>query len=161
MRLSTLPDFVESRVGSRGYVQFLAYASGFHLRWLNKLNSPRWRFGFVGIGLAPRYIEVMNQAVATHIELRLNRAGQARAFISGTRVRVQDIYAQAEIYGYTPEEIVESLPHLSLGQVHAALSYLYDHREAIVQEMREDDAFALAMKARFGSGPLAAKLRAS
>jgi uncharacterized protein (DUF433 family) len=83
----------------------------------------------------------MSQLVATHIELRENRTGQQRAFIVGTRVRVQDIFAQAEIQGLTPEEIVEGLPHLTLGQVHAALSYLYDHRAAILQEMREDAAF--------------------
>jgi hypothetical protein len=56
-------------------------------------------------------------------------------------VRVQDIYAQAEIHGRSPEEIVEGLPHLTLGQVHAALSYLHDHREEILHEMREDAAF--------------------
>jgi uncharacterized protein (DUF433 family) len=79
--------------------------------------------------------------VATHIELRPNRDGQPRAYIAGTRVRVQDIYAQAEIHGRTPEEIVEGLPHLTLGQVHAALSYLHDHRAEILRELREDETF--------------------
>lgn len=86
------------------------------------------------------------QNVATHIELGSNRDGQPRAFIAGTRVRVQDIYVQAEIQGRTPEEIVEGLPHLTLGQVHAALSYLYDHREDILRELREDEALANAMR---------------
>jgi uncharacterized protein (DUF433 family) len=90
------------------------------------------------------------QTVATHIELRPNRDGQARAFIAGTRVRVQDIYAQAEIHGRTPEEIVEGLPHLTLGQVHAALSYLHDHREEILREMREDQAFANELRSAAG-----------
>jgi uncharacterized protein (DUF433 family) len=92
----------------------------------------------------------MIQAVATHIELRLNRDGQPRAFIAGTRVRVQDIYAQSEIHGLTPEEIVEELPHLTLGQVHAALSYLHDHREEILREMREDEAFVKELRAAAG-----------
>lgn len=102
----------------------------------------------------------MSQAVATHIELRPNRAGQPRVYIAGTRVRVQDIYAQAEIHGRTPEEIVESLPHVTLGQVYAALSYLFDHRDEIVREMREDDAFIAALRGKLGEGPLAAKLKA-
>ena len=93
----------------------------------------------------------MIQTVATHIELRPNRDGQPRAFIAGTRVRVQDIYAQAEIHGRSPEEIVEGLPHLTLGQVHAALSYLHDHRDEILREMREDEAFVQAL--RSSSGP--------
>jgi len=92
----------------------------------------------------------MIQAVATHIELRPNRDGQPRAFIEGTRVRVQDIYAQAEIHGRSAEEIVEGLPHLTLGQVHAALSYLHDHREEILCEMREDQAFVEQLRAKSG-----------
>ncbi len=92
----------------------------------------------------------MIQTVATHIELRPNRDGQPRAFIGGTRVRVQDIYAQAEIHGRSPEEIVESLPHLTLGQVHAALSYLHDHRAEILCEMREDKAFVEQLRANAG-----------
>jgi hypothetical protein len=47
--------------------------------------------------LRVRFTLIMIQPVATHIELRPNREGQPRAFIAGTRVRVQDIYAQAEI----------------------------------------------------------------
>jgi len=93
----------------------------------------------------------MSQIVATHIELRPNRDGQLRAFITGTRVRVQDIYAQAEIHGRPPEEIVEGLPHLTLGQVYAALSYLFDHRDEILREMREDAAFVQEL--RETSGP--------
>ena len=92
----------------------------------------------------------MIHTVATHIELRPNRDGQSRAFIAGTRVRVQDIYAQAEIHGLTPEAIVEGLPHLTLGQVHAALSYLHDHREEILREMREDKAFVNELRAKAG-----------
>ena len=87
------------------------------------------------------------QTVATHIELRPNRDGQLRAYIVGTRVRVQDIYAQAEIHGRTPAEIVEGLPHLTLGQVYAALSYLFDHREEILRELREDESFVEALRA--------------
>jgi uncharacterized protein (DUF433 family) len=83
----------------------------------------------------------MTQTVATHIEIRPNRDGQPRAFIERTRVRVQDVYALAEIHGKTPGEIVQALPSLTLAQVHAALSYYFDHRPSIVQEMQEDEEF--------------------
>lgn len=100
----------------------------------------------------------MSQTVATHIELRQNRQGQPRAFISGTRVRVQDIYAQSEIHGRSAEEIVEGLPHLTLGQVHAALSYLHDHRAEILKELREDEALVQAFRAASGTSPLTSVL---
>src|SRR2546422_10682719 len=99
-------------------------------------------------------------AVATHIELRPNRAGQPRAFIAGTRVRVQDIYALAEVQGKQPGEIVQALPHLTLAQVHAALSYYFDHREAILQEIREDEDFVRQLRASAGPGVLEQHLKA-
>lgn len=95
----------------------------------------------------------MQAEVATQIEIRANRAGQDRAYIAGTRTRVQDVYALAEIQGLTPDQIVEQLPHLSLGQVHAALSYYFDHREQILQELREDEEFVRVMRAQTGPGP--------
>lgn len=94
------------------------------------------------------------KTATSHIVLRPNRDGQSRAFIEGTRVRVQDIYFLSEVDGKSSEEIVAELPHLTLGQVHAALSYYFDHRDEILEEIREDDAFAAQMRAQFGPGPL-------
>ena len=65
----------------------------------------------------------MEIEVATHIEVGQNGAGQDRSYIAGTRTRVQDIYALAEILGLTSDQIVAQLPHLTLGQVHAALAF--------------------------------------
>jgi uncharacterized protein (DUF433 family) len=96
----------------------------------------------------------MQTEVAIHIEIRQNRAGQNRAYIAGTRTRVQDVYALAEIHGLTPDQIVEQLPHLTLGQVHAALSYFFDHREQILNELREDEDFVRMMRVQTGPGPL-------
>ncbi len=96
----------------------------------------------------------MASDIATHIEIRQNRAGQNRAYIEGTRIRVSDIYAYAEIQAMTADQIVEQLPHLSLGQVHAALSYYFDHRDQVLQEIREDEEFVRLMRERTGPGPL-------
>jgi uncharacterized protein (DUF433 family) len=77
---------------------------------------------------------------ATHIELRPNREGRERAYIAGTRVRVQ------------------ALPDLTLGQVHAALGYYFDHRDAILAEVKEDDDFARHFRSLSGPGPLEQRL---
>ena len=100
----------------------------------------------------------MSSSPARHIELRKNRAGSDRAFLVGTRVRVQDIYALSEIHGKTPDEIVQALPHLTLAQVHAALSYYFDHREEILREIKEDDEFARQLQAVASPGPLQRRL---
>lgn len=96
----------------------------------------------------------MSQTVATHIELRANRDGRPRAYIADTRVRVQDVYVMSEVEGQTPDEIVRALPHLSLAQVHAALSYYFDHRDAILEELREDEDLAKRLQSQLGRGPL-------
>ena len=101
----------------------------------------------------------MERTLIQHIEFRKNRAGQDRAFIAGTRVRVQDIYVDSEVSGKSPEEIVSALPHLTLVQVHAALAYYFDHRQEILDELRQDEQFVAAMKERTGPGPLETKLR--
>ena len=57
------------------------------------------------------------------------------AHIAGTRVRVIDVVVLHE-RGLSPEEILDSYEHLSLGQVHAALAYFYDHPEAVEDDFR-------------------------
>src|SRR5207249_9166851 len=103
----------------------------------------------------------MSQAAISAIELRPNRSGQPRAYVTGTRVRVQDIYALSELQGKTPDEIVAALPHLTLAQVHSALAYYFEHREEILQEIRRDDDFVSAVRSKLGPGPLEAKLKAT
>lgn len=95
----------------------------------------------------------MNQTVATHIELRPSLAGGMRTFIAGTQVRVQDIYGLSH-QGLSPEEIAESLPHLTLGQVHAALSYFHDHQEDILREIEEARRIVAEIRRRTGPGPI-------
>ena len=101
----------------------------------------------------------MGRTLIQHIEIRKNQAGQDRAYIAGTRIRVQDIYVDSEVSGKSPEQIVATLPHLTLAQVHAALAYYFDHREEILDELRQDEQFVDMMKERTGPGPLEKKLR--
>ena len=50
----------------------------------------------------------MDRTLIQHIEIRKNRAGQDRAFVAGSRVRVQDTYVDSEVLGKSPDEIVAS-----------------------------------------------------
>lgn len=100
----------------------------------------------------------MSQASFEPVEVRPNHAGQPRAYIAETRVRVQDIYALSELQGKSPDEIVAALPHLTLAQVHSALAYYFQHREAILREIREDGEFVNTVRRQLGPGPLAKKL---
>jgi uncharacterized protein (DUF433 family) len=62
-----------------------------------------------------------------------------RACIDATRIRVLDV-VEALKQGHTPEQIrgLFAVP-LTLGQVHAALSYYYDHPDEINAAERESE----------------------
>ncbi|WP_227380616.1 DUF433 domain-containing protein [Haladaptatus halobius] len=47
--------------------------------------------------------------------------------IEGTGIRVKDIADAYEHSGYSPDEITQLYPDLSLGDVHRAFAYYYDH----------------------------------
>lgn len=66
--------------------------------------------------------------------------------IAGTRIRVQDIYFWYEVHGRTPEQIVEEYPQLTLADVFAALTYLWDNRDEILQEIAAGEAKLEEMK---------------
>lgn len=60
--------------------------------------------------------------------------------LCGSRDRVEHIAIQHLSWNQTPKEIAEVVyPHLSLGQVHAALAYYFDHREEIDARVEESD----------------------
>lgn len=51
--------------------------------------------------------------------------------VKGTRLRVAQIALEYERLGWTPDEIIQAHPHLTLAQVHDALSYYYQHAAEI------------------------------
>ncbi len=70
-----------------------------------------------------------------YIEKRPGVRGGAPV-IAGTGIKVLDVAVRYEVMGMTPEEIIIALPHLTLPQVHAALSYYYAHKTEIDKEWK-------------------------
>ena len=50
------------------------------------------------------------------------------AWIAGTRVKVVEVILDKLSHGWSPEEIHFQHPHLSLAQIHASLTYYYEHQ---------------------------------
>ena len=65
--------------------------------------------------------------------------------IDGTRITVERI---AVLYkqGQSAEQIVETYPHLTLGQVYAALAYFHANRDEVEAELAAADAEYDALK---------------
>jgi uncharacterized protein (DUF433 family) len=66
--------------------------------------------------------------------------------ISGTGVRVLDIAIRYEVMGMSPEDIIIALPHLTLPQVHDALSYYYEHKSEIDKRWKDSIKSTEALK---------------
>jgi uncharacterized protein (DUF433 family) len=62
-----------------------------------------------------------------------------KACIDDTRIAVADVVALLKA-GKTPEEMRVAYPSLTLAQIHAAISYYYDHPDEIEATFAEDDA---------------------
>lgn len=52
-------------------------------------------------------------------------------FVEGTRTKVIEIVLDRLAHHWDAEEIQRQHPHLTLGQIYAALAYYHDHREAV------------------------------
>jgi len=61
--------------------------------------------------------------------------------IAGTAVTVRRIVIWYKL-GYSPEEIADEIPHLSLAKVYAALTYYHTNKETIEAEIIAEAAEA-------------------
>ncbi|VVB84752.1 Uncharacterised protein [uncultured archaeon] len=79
----------------------------------------------------------MQKQIIKHPYITTNtRISKGSPIIAGTRVRVLDIIIEYEYLGYAPDEIVNAHPHLILPQIHDALSFYYENREEMDQEIK-------------------------
>ncbi len=64
------------------------------------------------------------------------------AWISNANVKVVEVVLDGLAYGWSPAEMHFQHPHLSLAQIHAALSYYYDHQSAMNAELKQREIAA-------------------
>jgi uncharacterized protein (DUF433 family) len=70
--------------------------------------------------------------------IAIDETGCAR--LAGHRIKVHHIVALKQVHGYSAEQLqAEAYPHLSLAQIHAALTYYYDHQTDMDRQIKEDD----------------------
>ena len=92
----------------------------------------------------------------THI--RLDAKGVA--WIDKTNTKVVEVALDQIAHGWSAEEIHFQHPHLSLGQIHAALAYYHDHRAELDAEIQRSVARVEQLRAQAGESPIRKKLRA-
>jgi len=81
-------------------------------------------------------------------------------YIAGTTMKVVELVEAQQAYGWSPEEVHFQFPHLTLGMVHGALAYYWDHREEVDSDLKRRLRLADEYRQQAGPSPLAAKIRA-
>jgi uncharacterized protein (DUF433 family) len=82
------------------------------------------------------------------------------AVVADSRMKVAQLVSEVMAYGWSPEELHFQHPHLSMGQIHSALAYYWDHQEEINQQIEGDLQYADRMSRAAGEPPLVARLKA-
>ena len=97
----------------------------------------------------------MTTVMSGHIEVDENHVAR----IAGSRIKVIHLVMEKIANGWGPDEMQQNFPHLTLGQIHAALSYYYDHRAECDAQIESSARLADEMRASNPEGPFLKRIR--
>ncbi|MCL0066043.1 DUF433 domain-containing protein [Dehalococcoidia bacterium] len=80
--------------------------------------------------------------------------------IGGTTMKVVELVAERTAYGWSPEELHFQHPYLTLGQIHSALAYYWDHVRELDQDAEHRLQHIEQIRQAAGPSPLVARLKA-
>jgi len=66
--------------------------------------------------------------------------------LTGTNTKVIELVVEQMAYGWSPEELHFQHPHLSLGQIHSALAYYWDHQDVLDRDIERRQALVDQMQ---------------
>jgi uncharacterized protein (DUF433 family) len=93
------------------------------------------------------------------IESHINFDNNGVVWIDDTNTKVIEVVLDQLAYGWSPEEIHFQHPHLSLAQIHAALSYYHDHQSELDAEIQRQLAEVESLKNQAGESPIHKRLK--
>lgn len=79
--------------------------------------------------------------------------------IAGTTMKVVELALAQAAYGWSAEELSVQFPYLTLGQVHSALAYYWDHRESLDADIEARLRKVDRIKNSLPVSPLAERLK--
>lgn len=101
----------------------------------------------------------MASTATGYAHVMLDEEGVPR--IAGTTTKVIELVLDQRAYGWSPEELQFQHAYLTLGQIHAALAYYWDHADELDRDIdRRLQAVEVRRRAA-GPSPLAARLKAA
>ena len=99
----------------------------------------------------------MEETMTTYEHVQLDANGMP--VIVGTNMKVVELVMAQHTHGWSPEELHFQHPYLSLGQIHSALAYYWDHKDYLDADIERRRQYAEEERIKAGPSPLASKLR--
>jgi uncharacterized protein (DUF433 family) len=82
------------------------------------------------------------------------------AWVDQTNTKVREIVLDVIAHGWSPKEIHLNHPHLALAQIHAALTFYYDHKVELDAEIEANLRMIEGLRAQAGESPIRKRLLA-
>jgi uncharacterized protein (DUF433 family) len=80
--------------------------------------------------------------------------------IAGTTMKVVELITSVKAYGWSPEELLQAYPHLTLSKIYSALAYYWDYKAELDADMERRYQYAEKLRKEAGESQAAKKLRA-
>jgi uncharacterized protein (DUF433 family) len=79
--------------------------------------------------------------------------------IAGTTMKVVELVTAQQAYGWSPEELAYQFPFLTLGQIHSALAYYWDHQDELDADIARRLELVDDLQRRGPAAPIVSRLR--
>ena len=99
----------------------------------------------------------MPETMTTYEHVQLNDEGAP--IIVGSTMKVVELVMAQMAHGWSPEELLFQHPYLTLGQIHSALAYYWDHKDELDADIERRWQYGESERRKAGPSRLAAKLR--
>lgn len=99
----------------------------------------------------------MTQATA-YEHIVINESGVP--FMEGTTMKVIELVLETVAYGWSPDELQFQHPYLTLGQIHSALAYYWDHKEELDRDIERRMERVEQIRREVGPSHLIERLKA-
>ena len=80
--------------------------------------------------------------------------------IEGTSMKIVELLTSVKAYGWTPEELLQSYPHLTLSKIYSALAYYLDNQQEIDADIERREEYVKQLEQEAGESAFAARIRA-
>ncbi len=80
--------------------------------------------------------------------------------IEGTSMKIVELLTSVKAYGWTPEELLQSYPHLTLSKIYSALAYYLDNQQEIDADIERREEYVRQLEQEAGESAFAARMRA-